>query len=329
VSRPQSGMAFPAGSFHRCSAETIAVVDTSTHRTAVIEDRAEVIDCLESVLLAAARGIRLEDVGLSVPEEYRGDIDGALKTLRARGFLIGSEHAAKRILRACRDATETLEYVESVVYGTSRWRHPSSGGPIARAKPLRQSERGRSTPLDINNQSFEEIDPQQIVELLTLAYGTLESGGKPVPSAGALWPLTIFAWARREEGAGCELFWFDDQELTLCSLDRSESAEVISSWFLQPDYLLELLGSGTYLALIAADLSRAAAKYANRAVFFSAIEAGAVVQEISRRAPSFGMSVRTIGGFDPANPPRTSSDDLEFLVAVAISRDFDRCSDAH
>jgi hypothetical protein len=314
---PETRLWVLTGPTHRCDAGRLIVADVCTNRQAEIEDEAEVLDVIEMVLQKFQNPSAVDSI-VNLYGGFESQVTDALQALRSSGFLIPRAEFTRRILNTCRTANSNPGYDEAAVYGFSRWQPPGIVTTTFKGIRSNSSERGRSIPLDIDGRSAEPVQLSDVTALLDQSYGTLLTGYKPVPSAGALWPLVFYVWAPSELNHECHLHWFDDEGLNLFPMHKVRTSQTIGSWFLQPEYVETLLNQGAVLILICADLARIEAKYGNRAVFFTAIETGAVMQEICRRAPSRGLVARPIGGFHPANPPGDIESDLEFMLTVAL-----------
>ncbi len=238
-----------------------------------------------------------QERALESAERFQAQVSTVLEQLKEAGFLISPVEETRRVLRACTTPKISPGYDEVELYSSPRWRPSSPYRLVAETIPSSEPDRASSIPLDITGRSGAAISLTEITELLCSAYGTSTSGRKPVPSAGALWPLTVHVWIPLEFHGDCWLHWFDDENAGLHRFDIARPAAELGTWYLQPDYVSEILYRWGVLIIISVNVSRVATKYRERAVLFSGIEAGSVLQEIYRLAPSFDVNVRPLGGF--------------------------------
>lgn len=127
--------------------------------------------------------------------------------------------------------------------------------------------------------------------VLSAMYGT----HRPVPSAGALYPLVVHVVVRAPVGPLAPGLWWYDAEraaLALVRADDYELAEVIL-----PEATADaLLAAREPVVFISADVGRPARKYANRAYRYALIELGAALQDGHLACAELGIPVRAIGG---------------------------------
>ncbi len=134
----------------------------------------------------------------------------------------------------------------------------------------------------------EPLSLDVIGQLCWAGQGLNSSGGRTAPSAGALYPLTLFV----VQATGTSRYvvdshslqpWLDDDrrlELQEASLDQ------------------EAVGNAAVSIVVAYDVDVTAAKYGARAEQYCLIEVGHVAQNILLKATALGLSAVPVGGFE-------------------------------
>ena len=161
----------------------------------------------------------------------------------------------------------------------------------------------------------EALDLRDLATLLDLAYGSRRSESsvegdersivsrqpiaaaeplrRPVPSAGALYPLEVYAFALNVNGLQRGLFHYerDEHQLTARDLqDRSRELQTIL-------YDRVDLTSAAAVVAISAVFQRSAIKYGERGYRFVLIEAGHVGQNLLLTAEALDLAALPVGGF--------------------------------
>jgi SagB-type dehydrogenase family enzyme len=166
---------------------------------------------------------------------------------------------------------------------------PRLDGPMSveRALRLRRSVRSFSSrPLQ-----FAELS-----QLLWAAQGvTGPRGQRTAPSAGALYPLTLYAAVGRVAGLPPGLYRYRPTGHALVIAGRRDVRAGLSSaagqtWVAQAPLIL----------VVCADGSRVEAKYGRRGSRFVDIEAGHAVQNVHLQAVALGLGSTDVGAFDPS-----------------------------
>jgi len=151
--------------------------------------------------------------------------------------------------------------------------------PLERALALRRSVREFSP---------EELTLEEVSQLLWAAQGVTASwGGRTAPSAGALYPLEVYA--ATPEGL-------------LHYLPEGHRARTVSTADLRPQLSQTALGQTAVadapaVVVIAAVPARTEAKYGERAERYVQIEAGHVAQNVLLEAVALGLGGVPIGAF--------------------------------
>lgn len=143
------------------------------------------------------------------------------------------------------------------------------------------------------------ISLEDLSSLLTGGYGATERPSavgnrrfRTVPSAGALYPLELYAHIRAVTGLESGLYHF---QATAGRLQRMRALPVdeVARVFVQPD----VIGSAATVILITAVFERTTFKYGERGYRFALIEAGHVAQNIDLIACALQLPAANLGGF--------------------------------
>lgn len=139
--------------------------------------------------------------------------------------------------------------------------------------------------------AFKTISLECLSFILRCAYS---SKIKPVPSAGALYPLRIYVVTRvGVDGLSPGCYEYDNERDDLIFVREEVSVENIN-------YVINSLdgfSSSSAFLVIGADLDRHAKKYSNRGYVYTLLEAGAVAQNISVASELIEIATCEIGGF--------------------------------
>jgi len=172
--------------------------------------------------------------------------------------------------------------------------------------------------------SIAPLEPEKIMTCLANAYSREIH---PVPSAGGLYPLRMYAIQKAstpELPAG--LYQYDHASRTLIYLDNELDQLDLSYVFGSED----LLHNAPTIAVIAADLDRQNAKYGNRGYRYTVLEAGHSAQNIHLTAQELGIATLEFGGFrdrDLADVFGMSKNERP-MVAIAMGYQNTDCSNS-
>lgn len=135
----------------------------------------------------------------------------------------------------------------------------------------------------------------EVGTLLHAAYGATGSFGdvklRSAPSAGALYPLDLFAACVRVEGLATDVYRYDPLERALepQGVDPRDVAAATP--------YDELVASAAVAVLVTATFWRMRFKYGLRAYRFTLLEAGHVGQNLLLAAEALGLAAVPLGGF--------------------------------
>jgi SagB-type dehydrogenase family enzyme len=140
-----------------------------------------------------------------------------------------------------------------------------------------------------------------LAKMLSLAYGTsrVEGAGeasqfrRTVPSAGALYPLELFAIVQGVADLDSGLYHFDPVANRIAQLRHRVAAEVLAEALPQPD----LVRDANVILVIAGFLERTRQKYGERGYRFMLLEAGHLAQNACLWATQESRAACCIGGF--------------------------------
>lgn len=142
-----------------------------------------------------------------------------------------------------------------------------------------------------------EVRASVLSSLLTRSYGVSGSLGehalRPTPSGGALYPLDVYVLPHRVETlrAGGR-YHFDPFERVLADVGDVDSAALDEALNIP-----NINGSAAMTLVVSASFWRSRFKYGQRALRFTLIEAGHLVQNLLLLATAHGLACRPIGGF--------------------------------
>lgn len=144
-----------------------------------------------------------------------------------------------------------------------------------------------------SRRSFEDkpVDARILMTCLDAAYS---ADIRPIPSAGGLYPLRIYAIVRRsDEGMPEGYYAYDHIDQSLIQLTQELDERSLRHIFNDE----QIVKNAPVVFVIAADLKREGGKYANRGYRFTLLEAGHAAQNIALVAQELGASTLEYGGF--------------------------------
>jgi SagB-type dehydrogenase family enzyme len=126
-------------------------------------------------------------------------------------------------------------------------------------------------------------------------------GLRTAPSAGALYPLEVYIVAGNVAGLRPGVYRYLPREHALAGVVAGEKRGALSDAALRQGAILSAPAS----IVIAADISRTAAKYAERAPRYVHLEAGAAAENACLQAQALGLASVFIGAFRDADVAAT------------------------
>jgi SagB-type dehydrogenase family enzyme len=163
---------------------------------------------------------------------------------------------------------------------------PRSGAIASLAARRRSAEAGTGE----RTIGFEELS-----SLLSAVYGDRPGTARPIPSAGAIYPLAFHVLLRRPvPPLGAGLWWYEPGAEGLWLVrDRDLDADGLLLPHPKTDPLVAL---GHPIVFLSADFERSGRKYSNRGYRFALIEAGAAMQNAYLLAAELELPIRCVGG---------------------------------
>jgi SagB-type dehydrogenase family enzyme len=142
------------------------------------------------------------------------------------------------------------------------------------------------------------LRPLRLSELSAVLCASYAAGGRrelrrrPVPSAGALYPLELYVLATAVRGLDAGLYHFHPFRHRLCRLGPLD-------WTRTRGALVDatLLDTAAALVIVTALFWRSRFKYGLRGYRFALLEAGHVVQNAVLAAADLGLAALPVGGF--------------------------------
>jgi thiazole/oxazole-forming peptide maturase SagD family component len=167
------------------------------------------------------------------------------------------------------------------------------------------------------------LSPDALAHILVSGYRVPRRKGdqRSIPSAGALYPLKLYAILTRDHGDLSEGYYeYDPERRQLGLFGRLDEFALEHAFNSEP-----AVYGATAIVVIAADMERQAAKYGNRAYRFMHLEAGAAAYAMQLAAVEEGLGSLIHGGFldDPLARELGMNDNeapgrIEPLIAVAL-----------
>jgi SagB-type dehydrogenase family enzyme len=136
-----------------------------------------------------------------------------------------------------------------------------------------------------------ELPRTVLAGLLAAAYRSTE-GRRPVPSAGALYPLEVYVAALAVEGVPAGVYHYNPFRHRVARLGEVSRPDVART-LVEP----ELAERGSALVVLTAVFWRSRVKYGLRGYRFALLEAGHLVQNALLAAASAGVPALPLGGF--------------------------------
>jgi SagB-type dehydrogenase family enzyme len=169
-------------------------------------------------------------------------------------------------------------------------------GEIALPHPIKESSLSLEEVLNIRRSvrefSTETLSLEAVSNLLWAAYGN-NKFKKTVPSAGALYPLSIYLVVSRVEKLNKGIYLYQGTEHSLKKVsDRDITDDLSRAAFSQT-----FVGSSPLILIISAQPQVTTAKYGQRGIRYIYMEAGHVSQNIYLQATRLGLGTVAVGAF--------------------------------
>jgi len=148
----------------------------------------------------------------------------------------------------------------------------------------------------VRSYSNESISLQELSELLFAAQGITDSemGFRAAPSAGALYPLTIYIQPNRVEGVSCGIYRYEPSTHSLYLAKEGNYSRAV----------FEAAGSQAWVydaaavIIFTANYSKTEAKYGSDAERYILMETGHASENLLLEAASLGLAAVPVGGIN-------------------------------
>lgn len=134
---------------------------------------------------------------------------------------------------------------------------------------------------------------KEVSQLLWASQGTVASGRRAAPSAGATYPLEIFFVAGNVEGLKQGLYRYKNKEHSLELIREGDFRKPVSDRALRQDMILKAPAT----IVVSAVFERTRARYGARAERYVHMEAGHVGENIMLQATALGLGTVPVGAF--------------------------------
>jgi SagB-type dehydrogenase family enzyme len=162
----------------------------------------------------------------------------------------------------------------------------------------------------------------QLAKIMLLTYGELpeddnaEGARRYTPSAGALYPLELYAVVRDAEGLAPGLYHLAPRRRELECLRSGDVTADLAAAFASPEVVNQAAG----VLLLTAVFERCRFKYRKRSYRFVLLETGHAAQNALLGAASIGLGAVALGGFlDAGVEAFLGIDGLEESIVYAIA----------
>jgi SagB-type dehydrogenase family enzyme len=190
---------------------------------------------------------------------------------------------------------------------------PSALGELLAAR--RSTRAFALEPLPLSAVSALAAAALGIVETLPLDDGT-SLVRRGAPSAGGLFPLDLYVFARRVEGLADGVYVYDDHAHALSERALGDPTALLA----QALYAFPFVAGANLLLALVARFARMQSKYGPRGYRYILLEAGHAAQNVCLRATELGLASLCIGGFvDSALNAALGLRDTEAGVVYALA----------
>lgn len=147
----------------------------------------------------------------------------------------------------------------------------------------------------IRDYSQEALTLEQVGQLFWAAQGITDPSGKrTAPSAGALYPLEVYAVIGNVTGVSPGVYRYRPESHTMVRVRDGDQREALCQVALNQEYV----SRGAIDIVIAAIYARTTGKYGERGIKYVHMEAGHAAQNIYLQAVGLKLGTVTIGAFD-------------------------------
>ncbi len=179
---------------------------------------------------------------------------------------------------------------------------------ISLSRPEKEGETSLEEAIEkrrsVRSFSQDSLSLEAVSQILWAAQGitSKERGLRAAPSAGALYPLTIYVSVRSVERLSPGVYEYLPKEHTLKLIKEGDVTENIYESALRQEPIME----GKVTLIIVADYDITRARYGERAERYVYMEAGHVGQNIYLQAETLNIGTVAIGAFDDGGVERAA-----------------------
>jgi SagB-type dehydrogenase family enzyme len=164
-----------------------------------------------------------------------------------------------------------------------------------------------------------DLTLKELGQLLWAAQGVTDPTGKrTAPSAGALYPLEIYAVVGKVTGLDPGIYKYRTESHSLIKVADGDQRQALSQVALNQSYVAQ----GAVDIVITAIYERVTVKYGERGVRYVHMEAGHAAQNVCLEAVALKLGTVTIGAFDDGGVKKvlSSPDEEEPLYIMPVGR---------
>ena len=141
----------------------------------------------------------------------------------------------------------------------------------------------------------EPLDLSQLSQILWSAQGiTGTRGFRAAPSAGATYPLEVYAVAGNIEGFDKGIYKYKPQSHSLLKIRDGDFRQALAAAALSQQPIVQ----APFSLVFSAVFERTTARYGKRGIMYVHMEAGHAAQNVGLQAVALGLGTVVIGAFD-------------------------------
>jgi len=148
----------------------------------------------------------------------------------------------------------------------------------------------------IRNFTGNQITKKQISYIMYSAGGITSRGNRTAPSAGALYPLMIYIYAKNVESLKKGLYFYNPYKNSLVTTKEGDFTETLTGACLNQ----QSVRNASLSIIIVYDKQRMEHKYRNRSLKYACLEAGHISQNILLAVTKLNLGAVPIGAFRDA-----------------------------
>lgn len=189
--------------------------------------------------------------------------------------------------------------------------------PVENAVTLHEALTARRS---LRDYTADSLATPELARLLWAAQGvTSDNGQRTSPSAGATYPLEIYIAVQRVTGLAPGVYHYRPQ-----ALGQEHDLRLLIAGDPLPRLALacpqRCVRSSAAAIIIASVTARTAARYAERAQHYAALEAGHAAQNVLLSATALRLGATPVGAFDYAALQAVYQSDAEPLYVISVGR---------